>query len=95
MSKGIYTGKDRRRSVRFRFDAVVTVKYDGETFEARGSDFNDDAIGILYKDAIPTGAGVELSVIDELGNRIELTGEVARSDPSDDGEGFVMVVKRV
>lgn len=93
MAQGVYTGKDRRKSVRFRFNAEVTVTWSGGSFEARGTDFNDDSISIVHGDALDVGTKVELAVTDELGNDITLQGEVART--GEDEDGVTMVIRRI
>ncbi len=95
MSQGVYTGKDRRQSVRFRFDAAVKVEHEGRSFDALGTDFNDDAISIIHEEALPVGASVTLSVVDELGNTIEMKGEVARIKRNDGDELYSMVIQRI
>jgi len=92
MTQGIYTGKDRRKSVRFRFNAEVQVTWSDGSFEARGTDFNDDAISIVHREALEIGTKVEVAVTDELGNDITLYGEVARTS-EEDGE-VTMVIRR-
>jgi len=93
MAQGVYTGEDRRRSVRFRFNAEVMVTWSGGKFEARGTDFNDDAISIAHSEGLEVGTKVELAVTDELGNDITLFGEVARQS-EEDGE-VTMVIRRL
>ena len=93
MTQGVYTGKERRRAVRYRFNAEVKVEHDGGEFEARGTDFNDESISIVHTKALPVGAAVKLFVVDELGNHITLHGEVARLGDSEEGL-TTMVIKR-
>lgn len=94
MSQGVYTGKERRKAVRYRFNAEVLVEHDGGDFEARGTDFNDESIRVIHSEALAVGTLVKLHVVDELGNNIILEGEVARIGASDE-EGYEeMVIRR-
>lgn len=95
MAQGVYTGKDRRKSVRFRVDCPVKVHHKGGDFETRGTDFNDDAISIVHEEALEIGTAVSLEVTDELGNQITLKGEVARTSPADESDQVTMVIKAV
>ena len=94
MTQGVFTGADRRKSVRFRFDAEVKVEHAGGVFDARGTDFNDDALGILHGEEIDVGTEVTVHVTDELRNKVTLKGEVARSGPADEGDQIATVIKR-
>lgn len=95
MTQGVYTGKERRTAVRYRFDAEVNVEHDGGTFEAKGTDFNEESICVIHSEALAVGTNVKLHVVDELGNNIILEGEVARIGPADE-EGYEeMVIRRI
>jgi hypothetical protein len=94
MGQGVYTGKDRRRAVRFPFRAEVKVEHEGGVLAARGVDFNDDSVSIEHDTALPVGTTVTLFVVDELGNDITMHGEVARAEPCDEGRS-AMVIRRI
>ena len=94
MSQGVFIGDDRRKSVRYPFDAQVKVEYAGGSFQARGTDFNDDALGIIHSLPLDVGTEVTVYVTDELGNKVTLKGVVARVAPAEEDDKVVMVVKR-
>ena len=95
MTQGLYTGQDRRKAVRYRFDAEVKVEHEGGSFEARGTDFNDESICVVHTEALSVGTSVTLHVVDELGNNVIFEGEVARVGKAEE-EGFEeMVIRRI
>lgn len=94
MTNRLYTGEERRRAVRFPFDAWVKVEHDGGSFEARGTDFNDDNVRIVHATALPEGTAVTVSVVDEVGNHVVLRGEVIRVGEPDGDGNVTMVIRR-
>jgi hypothetical protein len=94
MGQGIYTGRDRRQSVRFPIKVEVKVEHEGGTFEARGVDFNDDAVSIEHEVALAVGTKLTIYVTDELGNDITMRGEVARASEMEGGR-FTTVIQRL
>jgi hypothetical protein len=93
MAQGVYTGRDRRQSVRFPINVVIKVEHESGTFEARGVDFNDDAVSIEHDAALAVGTAVTIFVTDELGNDITMLGQVARASEIEGGR-FTMVIQR-
>lgn len=94
MGQGVYTGRDRRQSVRFPIKVEIKVEHEGGTFEARGVDFNDDAVSIEHDAALAVGTAVTIYVTDELGNDITMHGEVARASELEGGR-VTMVIQRI
>jgi imidazolonepropionase-like amidohydrolase len=94
MSQGVYTGEERRQAVRYRFDAEVKLEHEDGSFEARGTDFNDESIRVVHSEALAVGTPVKLHVVDELGNNIVLEGEVARVGAAEESGFEEMVIKR-
>jgi hypothetical protein len=93
MAQGVYTGTDRRRSVRFPFKAEVKIEHAGGAIEARGINFNDDAISVEHDAALDVGTAVTVFVVDELGNDITMHGDVARAEGADQGR-YLIVIRR-
>lgn len=94
MANRLYTGDERRKAVRFPFDAWVKVEHSEGSFEARGTDFNDEFIRIVKAHHLEPGVEVKVSVVDEVGNHVTIRGEVFRSGEPDADGVVTMVIKR-
>lgn len=69
------------------------MTFEGGTFEAQGTDFNDDSLRLIHTEELKAGTEVSISVIDEMGNRVRMKGVVIRTSPTEEGR-FSLVIQR-
>lgn len=95
MSQGVYTGRERRKLIRYHFDAEVRVEHNEGCFDARGIDFNVESFRVIlpHAEVLPVGSAVKLCIIDELGSEICVDGEVFRVCKAEE-EGYKALVIR-